>query len=124
MAISPDGNWVAFQLRRADPETNRYCLGMVVKSLDGGGARLVDTGGEFMLAPAGVATVPTTAIGIAAIVTPRWPPDGRWLSFLKRVDETDRVWRVHIATALNSAITQEGHDLSDFRILNEGRIDV
>src|SRR3546814_6350058 len=23
MAISPDGNWVAFQLRRADPETNR-----------------------------------------------------------------------------------------------------
>src|SRR3546814_2019942 len=63
MAISPDGNWVAFQLRRADPETNRYCLGMVVQSLDGGGARFVDTGGEFMLAPAGVATVPPTAIG-------------------------------------------------------------
>src|SRR3546814_10158772 len=75
-----------------------------------------------MLAPAGVATVPPTAIGIAAIVTPRWSPDGRWLAFLKRVDETDRVWRVNIATGLSSAITPEGLDISDFRIVNDGRI--
>src|SRR3546814_12883627 len=95
---------------------------MVVQSLDGGGARFVDTGGEFMLAPAGVATVPPTAIGIAAIVTPRWSPDGRWLAFLKRVAETDRVWRVNIATGLSSAITPEGLDISDFRIVDDGRI--
>src|SRR3546814_2541119 len=56
MAISPDGNWVAFHLRRAVPETNRYCLGLVVQSLDGGGARFVDTGGVILLAPAGVTT--------------------------------------------------------------------
>src|SRR3546814_19178609 len=108
MAISPDGNWVAFQLRRADPETNRYCLGMVVQSLDGGGARFVDTGGEFMLAPAGVATVPPPAIGIAAIVTPRWSPAGRWLAFLTRFDETALICRVNIDTGLSRAIPPEG----------------
>lgn len=122
MAISPDGNWVAFQLRRADPETNRYCLGMVVQSLDGGGARIVDAGGEFMLAPDGVATVPRTAIGIAATVTPRWSPDGHWFAFLKRVDGTERVWRANMATGRSMAITQEGLDISDFRIVDTGRI--
>src|SRR3546814_14080413 len=92
---------------------------MVVQSRDGGGSRFDDTGGEFMLAPAGVATVPPTAIGIAAIVTPRWSPDGRWLAFLKRVDETDRLWRVNIATGLSSAITSAGLAISAFSLYRQ-----
>src|SRR3546814_19357659 len=95
---------------------------MVVQSRDGGGSRFDDTGGEFMLAPAGVATVPPTAIGTAAIVTPRWSPDGRWLAFLKRVDETNRDWRGNIATGLSSAITPEGLDVSAFSIVTDGRL--
>ena len=30
LALSPDGRWVAFVLRRAVPETNGYCQGLVL----------------------------------------------------------------------------------------------
>src|SRR3546814_18755630 len=36
LAISPDGPWVAFSLRRAQPEPNRHFLGMGVQSPVGG----------------------------------------------------------------------------------------
>lgn len=123
MAISPDGKWVAFQLHQADPETNRYCLGMVVQPLDDGGqARFADTGGDFMLMPDGVATAPQTAIGIAAIVTPHWSPDGRWFAFLKRVDGTNRVWRANVATGTSSPVTPDHLDIADLRVADAGRI--
>jgi len=46
---SPDGSRVAFQLRRADPARNDYCLGMFVLSLQPRAKPVpVDRGGEFI----------------------------------------------------------------------------
>jgi dipeptidyl aminopeptidase/acylaminoacyl peptidase len=123
MAISPDGKWVAFQLRQADSDTNLYCLAMVVQPLGGGeAARFVDTGGEFMLAPDGLPSMPTTAIGTARNITPRWSPSGRWFAFLKRLDGVDRVWRVDLATGRSHPVTPEGQDITDFRVVDDTKI--
>ena len=123
MTISPDRNWVAFQLRQADPDTNRFCLAMVVQPLGGrGAARFVDTGGEVILAPDGVPTVPATAVGVTAIITPRWSPDGRWFAFLKRVDGINQVWRADIASGASRAVTPQGLDVTDFRVVDQAQI--
>ncbi|MFA6123213.1 MAG: Atxe2 family lasso peptide isopeptidase [Sphingomonas sp.] len=122
MTLSPDERWVAFQIRQADPVANRYCLAMVVQPLDGGEARFVDEGGDFMLAPDGVPTVPATAIGTARTITPRWFPDGRAIAFLKRTKGGDRVWRTDIAGARSAPVTPEGLDVADFRIIDNARI--
>ncbi|MEG3178261.1 Atxe2 family lasso peptide isopeptidase [Sphingomonas sp. RB3P16] len=123
MAISPDGKWLAFQLRQGDPEDNRYCLAMVVQPLEAGGvARFIDTGGEFLLAPDGASTSPQTAIGTAAAVTPRWAPTGQWFGFLKRVRGANQVWRADMGSGRSSAITPADLDVADFRIVDSGRI--
>ncbi|WP_454885460.1 Atxe2 family lasso peptide isopeptidase [Sphingomonas oryzagri] len=122
MTMSPNGKWVAFQLHQADPETNLYCLAMVIQPLDGGAARFVDTGGDFILAPDGIPTDPATAIGTARIVTPRWSPEGRWFAFIKRLDGVDRIWRADLATGHSSPITPAGLDVADFRVADSDRI--
>lgn len=123
MALSPDGKSVAFQLRQGDPDTNSYCLAMVLQPLDGKGpARFVDTGGEFELAPDGRPTTPVTAIGTAAIVTPRWSPDGRWFAFLKRTGGVDNVWRADVATGRSRPVAPAGLDVADFRVIDAGQV--
>ncbi len=123
MAISPDGKWLAFQLRQADPDANRYCLAMIIQPLDNReSARFVDTGGDFALAPDGVPTVPVTAIGIAAVVTPRWSPDSTWFAFLKRVDGVNQVWRAALVAGQSRAVTPKNLNVEDFRVVGAGRI--
>ena len=48
-SVSPDGHWAALVLRQADPDTDSYCLGVVLVALDGRAPpRLLDIGGDFM----------------------------------------------------------------------------
>ena len=48
-SISPDGRHLAFQLRRADADTNAYCIGIYVLDLDGThGLRAIDHGGDLI----------------------------------------------------------------------------
>jgi len=122
MALSPDERWIAFQIRQADPIANRYCMAMVALPLDGGEPRFVDEGGDLILAPDGVPTVPVTAIGTARTITPRWSPDGRSIMFLKRTNGIDRVWRADISGAGSTPVTPEGLDVADFRIIDNARI--
>ena len=48
--LSPNGAKLAFQIRRANPKTNTYCLGMVVMDARMGAKPiLVNRGGEYDL---------------------------------------------------------------------------
>ena len=119
--ISPDGRRVAFQLRRADPDSNSYCLAMVVMDL-APGARpvIVDEGGDLLLLTIdlrGIADFPT---GIASVVTPRWSPDGRWIAFLKRAGGTTQVWRAETDGSGSAPLTRSAFDVVDFRIGRDG----
>ncbi len=117
----PAGTRAAFQLRRADPRTNRHCQAMVVIDLDRGAPPLVvDAGGE-LIRPGfdfrGKAAFPS---GLPARIVPRWSPDGRWIAFLKRTDGVTQVWRAFADGSGSAPLTASRDDVGDFRISPDG----
>jgi hypothetical protein len=119
--LSPGGGRVAFQLRQADPDSNAYCLAMLVMDLDAPASPIaVDLGGDLIRATIdfrGKAGFPT---GIPLVVTPRWSPDGRWIAFLKRTAGTTQVWRAYADGSGSEALTNSAIDVEDFRIGESG----
>lgn len=92
-SVSPDLRSAALVLRRGDPATDSYCIGVMIVPLDGtGGPRLVDVGGEPILAVSDVRGIPDLPIGNLEPVTPRWSPDGRKLAYLRRDGGRTQVW--------------------------------
>lgn len=121
LSLSPDGKWIAFQLRQADPVSNTYCLGMAIMPTGGGGARVIDVGGTLILHKVksyGWAGVPS---GVPTVVMPRWSPDNRWIAYLKRTKGSIQVWRAEIGGIGGSAVTHSPSDVEDFRLTNDGQ---
>ncbi|MDK2769705.1 MAG: Atxe2 family lasso peptide isopeptidase [Sphingomonas sp.] len=94
-SVSPDGRYAALILRRADPESDSYCFGVMLVPLDGRTrARLLDVGGEFIQAmtdPYGVTGVPS---GLPVTEPPVWSPDGSSLAYLRRDKGQTQIWQV------------------------------
>ncbi|MDF0544992.1 Atxe2 family lasso peptide isopeptidase [Sphingobium sp. H39-3-25] len=120
--ISPDKRYAAFQIHRADPARNAYCVGLMMVGLSPGSeTRLLDVGGELILdatANYGWAEFP---LGAPATVTPRWAPNGKWIAYLKRVNGTTQVWRVDVQGGYAVQVTHAPVDVDDFRITPDGR---
>lgn len=91
LSISPDGNRVAFVIQRAEPETNSYCIGLAVLDLRSGALRLLDKGGEPILA-FNEFRGSFWDLGYPALGVPRWSPDGRRIAWLRRDHGTTQVW--------------------------------
>jgi dipeptidyl aminopeptidase/acylaminoacyl peptidase len=120
-AMSPDGHSAAFQLRRADPERNSFCLAMVIVDLAGGAPpRIVDEGSEPILWTSdfrGTADFPS---GLMRVVTPRWSRDGRWFAFLKRSGGKTQVWRAFADGSASRPLTHSDVNVVDFSIARDG----
>lgn len=120
--LSPDGERIAFQLRRADPARNSYCVGMVVLSRQPGARPvLVDQGGDFIRVHFDLREAADTDTGVARTITPRWSADGRWIAFLKRGDGTTQVWRAEADGSGSRPVTASAVDVEDFRLSSDGR---
>lgn len=122
IALSPERTRLAFSLRRADPNTNGFCLGMFVMNL-APRARpvLIDKGGKLVRLRynfRGKAGYPT---GLIPDRLPRWTPDGSAVLFLKKVDGTVQVWRAQADGSGSRPITRSADDVLDFRIGADGR---
>ncbi|GAA0309373.1 hypothetical protein GCM10009087_19270 [Sphingomonas oligophenolica] len=121
VALSPDGRKAAFQIRRADPATNSYCLGMFVVEI-GVPTRLieVDTGGELIrqtLDRTGITAFPT---GVPKVITPHWSPDGLWIAFLKRERGVTQIWRARTDGSTSEALTTSDVDIEDLAWSSDG----
>ncbi len=109
--LSPDGRWIAFVERQANPDANGYCQRLMVKAVSGeGSAREIDRGGEFIRDTFVLRNFTAVAAGWAKVVTPRWSPDGRSVAFLKRVNGSTQVW---LADADGSGRGRQATDLPD-----------
>lgn len=94
-SVSPDGRSAALILRRADPETDSHCFGVVLVALDRHAPpRLLDVGGEFIQATSDIRGIPAIPSGSPKSPLPVWSPDGHWLAYLRRDGGATRVWRV------------------------------
>lgn len=121
-AISPDQHHVAFQIRRADPAANDYCLGMAVLDVSPGARpRLLDVGGEMIRWTGTSRNLANTPSGVAAIITPQWSPDGRWIAYLRRDDGVTQVWRAGVDGDRAEPLTRSHDDISTFRWADDGR---
>lgn len=120
--MSPDGSSIALQLRRADPTSNSYCLGVLVIDRAGRAPpRLVDTGGELISLRTNSAGFGNFDTGMPKVIAPRWSPDGRWIAFLKRQGSSTQIWRVPAEGGASAAVTQSPTDIDDFAWLPGGR---
>ena len=120
-SLSPDGRRLAFQIRRADPDRNSWCLAMVVMDLSKSARpTIVDEGGDLILLKvdsSGTADFPT---GIPDVITPRWSPDGRWIAFLKKEGANIQVWRAAADGSASAKLTNAPDDVVDFSIGADG----
>jgi dipeptidyl aminopeptidase/acylaminoacyl peptidase len=120
-ALSPDGQSIAFQLRRGDPASNSYCLGMVVKRLATGAAPvLVDQGGDLIRSRFDIKERAATDSGIPLVITPQWSPDGRWIAFLKKAGNFVQVWRAEARGGSSGPLTHVEADIGRFQISADG----
>src|SRR6185437_9576806 len=118
---SPDGRWLALQLRRGDPQRNAYCLAMVILDLSGEERpRIVDEGGDVILLTLDFRGIADFPMGYMSVVSPRWSGDGKWIAFLKHVNGRTQVWRAFADGSGSAPLTHSDSDVVDFRIGPDG----
>lgn len=95
--LSPDGSKIAFVVRRANAQANRYCERLLVVSMnESGEAHELDRSGEFLRDDFKLHGFPWIRAGSAKINAPRWSPQGDRLAYLKRTGQSNQVWIVDI----------------------------
>jgi dipeptidyl aminopeptidase/acylaminoacyl peptidase len=119
--LSPDGRWAAFQLRRADPQTNGYCVAMVLLDLARKAPpKILDEGDEPVLLTIDLRNIPEMPNGVMRVITPRWSPDGKWIAYLKQDQGGVQVWRAFTDGSGSAPLTHSDVDVLDFRINKDG----
>lgn len=122
LAKSPDGRYIAFQMRRADPARNAYCLAMVVIDLKRGAMpHVVDSGGDLIRVTFDFREKAGFPTGTPQAITPIWSPDGQWFAFLKRTGGIIQVWRANADGSGSAPLTDEKEDVDAFAFRPDGK---
>jgi len=120
--LSPDRSHIAIQIRQAQPDTNSYCVGLLVLPLARpADARLIDTGGDLIRIPtegAGFAALPS---GMPQNLIPKWSPEGQWLAYLRRDAGVTQLWRARADGSEAGPVTHGAVDVEDFAWADAGQ---
>lgn len=120
-SVSPDGRLAVMAVRRADPDSDSYCIGVALVTLDGSGApRLLDIGGEFIAMTHDVRDAPEIVNGSPDPGTPLWSPDGRRVAYLRRDDGRTQLWMVGLDGEPARPMTRFATDVTGFRWSTDG----
>ena len=104
VAVSPDGQQVAFQVATAvtDGERSEWVSQIHVARGDGSGGYQLTRGEKSSTAPA-------------------WSPDGRWIGFLSSRSGKANLWRIALAGGEAEQLTDEKGGVSAFRWSPDGK---
>jgi len=122
LSLSPDGRYLAVPLRRANPETNRYCLGILRLDLRGiDPPLLLDSSSDLIRADLDFLG---TLLGqdYPALIRPKWSPDGLWVAFEKSVAGKIMLWRARTDGSGAQPISGTEGLLRDYRWLTNDSI--
>jgi dipeptidyl aminopeptidase/acylaminoacyl peptidase len=117
ISVSPNGQWVAFQLHEPDLRSNRIRLTwLAVRTGEPEDVRSLGDGGELILNP-------DMIFSPASRVTMRgtWAPDSEALYYLKKVGEEREVWRSWIGSGVQERVTRADAVVMGFRLSDDGR---
>ena len=111
-SVSPDGRFIAYQLRWADTERNEYRLEwFVAPSRPGPDPWSIGRAGEVHLDGAGGGFPGGT---IRAISPALWSPDGRSIAYLKKKDSEVQVWQSDLEGKSQEQLTKSEADVRRF----------
>lgn len=113
LSVSPDGDQLAFQLRRAMPQSNSYCLGIFVFDLRHRSLMSLDIGGDLITGTMSLRGLAAVPLGTPAVIVPAWSPDGRWLAYLRRDNGVTQVWRARADGGGAEQVTTSPFDVED-----------
>ncbi len=121
--ISPDGQQIAFLLRRGNAQTNSYCQKLLVMPVDGRGvATEIARDGVFIRDDFPLRTFASLPAGWAKVIVPRWSPDGRSIAWLRQSDGISQVWLADADTAsAPRQLTFSPDNVDDFAWTPDGR---
>ncbi|WP_426264582.1 Atxe2 family lasso peptide isopeptidase [Sphingomonas sp. PWP1-2] len=121
-SVSPNGKFASLIMRRADPDADTYCFGVVLVALDGNASpRVLDVGGEFIQSTSDIRGVPAIPSGGTRSPAPVWSSDGRTLAYLRRDRGQTRIWRVGLDGRPARQIASLGTDALAVRWSTDGR---
>ena len=120
--LSPEGDKIAFQLRRAEPDTNTYCIAMYVLDLHRRTPpKVIDTGGELITFQGDGLGFSRRPLGFPQPSVGKWSPDGRWIAFAKRVNGVTQIWKARADGQSSEAVTTSATDIEEFDWLPDSR---
>jgi dipeptidyl aminopeptidase/acylaminoacyl peptidase len=109
--ISPDGEWVAYQVHQAMVERNSYHTEwFVVGTAPGARPVVVSDGGEARF----------TEAGEWWVELPEWSPDSRWIAFTVMKNGEDQLWRARRDGGAREQLTQSAGDVRTYRWSADG----
>ncbi len=112
--LSPDGAWVAYQLRETDYAANKGITGIWLVAVPAAAADAA-SGATLVSAERRL-----SAPGVASWM-PRWRRDSKALYFLSTRSGTSQVWRLDLAGGDAQPVTHAPLDIASFMLSPDGR---
>ena len=110
-SISPNGQWLAANVRQGDAKTNRFRTAwFVISTHKAGSAVKVADAGDIWLSQ-----LPDGRVAGGFISSPaRWSPDSQWIAYLLKHDGEVQLWRSRSDGSLTEQLTRSAADIQDF----------
>jgi dipeptidyl aminopeptidase/acylaminoacyl peptidase len=100
--LSPDGQQVAFVVRRTELKANKGVSGVWLVPASGGDSKRMTKKGRDAKHP-------------------RWSPDGESIYFLRKHDDERQIWRVELSSGKSKRVTGYPVDIGSFAISPDGK---